>query len=180
LRRTTEVDHDIVVLVSGDHDREPTGPLGVVVGRSLLVDACCDTPIQELVVPSAADPSECAAFGEELDQLDARVAVVALGDGSARRGVKAPGYLDPRAASWDAAVTAALVAPDWAAVASLDPRLAEDLMSAGRASWQVLAGALSAAERHVSGPRSRWKVAEHFAGDPFGVWYFVLSFRRDA
>jgi hypothetical protein len=40
------------------------------------------------------------------------VGVVALGDGSARRSEKAPGYVDPRAAAHDADVAAALAGGD--------------------------------------------------------------------
>jgi hypothetical protein len=52
-----------------------------------------------------------------------------------------------------------------AALASLDPDLARDLLATGRAAWQVLAGAVSA------GGRAAGQVL--YADAPFGVGYFV-------
>ena len=68
-----------------------------------------------------------------------------MGDGSARRSASAPGYLDERAAPFDAAVEQAVRDGDLPALAALDPDLARDLLAAGRPAWQVLAGALPAA-----------------------------------
>src|SRR4051812_21013344 len=67
-----------------------------------------------------------------------RVALLVMGDGSARRTEKAPGYIDPRAADYDAGVAAAL-ADGPAAVAKLDGDLAAQLLVAGWAAWQFLA-----------------------------------------
>ena len=65
-----------------------------------------------------------------------------MGDGTARRSVSAPGYLDERAAPFDAAVERAVRDGDLPALAALDPALAADLLAAGRPAWQALAGAL--------------------------------------
>ena len=56
-----------------------------------------------------------ADLGQLVRDLPGPVGVLAMGDGSARRTVKAPGYLDDAAGPFDAAVAAALAAGDAAA-----------------------------------------------------------------
>jgi hypothetical protein len=101
-----------------------------------------------------------------LAEATGRVGVLALADGSARRGVKAPGYLDERAAPFDAAVATALAAGDAAALAGLDPAQGEQLLAAGVPVWRAVGGAL--AGRAVSG-RLHADVA------PLGVGYLVAD-----
>ena len=60
-----------------------------------------------------------------------------MGDGSARRSVSAPGYLDERAAPFDESVARAVRDGEPAALAALDPELAAELMADGRAAWLV-------------------------------------------
>jgi len=87
-----------------------------------------------------------------------------MGDGSARRSLKAPGYLDPRAAAFDADVKQAVRTGDLGALLRLDQALARDLMATGRPAWQVLAGAMG----------ELVPVTEVlYCGDPFGVAYLV-------
>lgn len=93
------------------------------------------------------------------------IALVVMADGSARRGLKAPGYLDARAQPFDDTVTAALTAGDPAGLAELDAGLAADLLVAGRAAWQLLAGATEG---------RRFQAETYYLGDPFGVWYPVV------
>lgn len=101
-----------------------------------------------------------------LAEATGRVGVLALADGSARRGVKAPGYLDERAAPFDAAVATALADGDAAALAGLDPAEGEQLLAAGVPVWRAVGGAL--AGRPMSG-RLHADVA------PFGVGYLVAD-----
>ncbi|MET8680533.1 hypothetical protein ABZW18_23865 [Streptomyces sp. NPDC004647] len=89
--------------------------------------------------PLAAD--RCAQVGRELAAGRERTALLVMGDGSACRTLKAPGYLDERAAGFDAQAARALGAADTAALLALDEKLARELQAAGRAPWQVLAGA---------------------------------------
>ncbi|RBY85184.1 hypothetical protein [Blastococcus sp. TF02A-26] len=105
-------------------------------------------------------------LGDVLAGLPGPVGVLALGDGSARRSVKAPGYLDDAAEPFDAAVAAALAAGDAAAVADLDAAEGERLLAAGVPVWRAVG-------RAVAG---RPVVAElrHDAA-PFGVGYLVAS-----
>jgi hypothetical protein len=92
-----------------------------------------------------------------------------MGDGSACRTLKAPGYLDERAAPYDAEVGAALGAADAHALLRLDPDLSRELLVAGRAPWQVLAGA--AGDRPVATVG-----LSHFAA-PYGVGSHVVTWQ---
>lgn len=136
-------------------------PAGLAVLRTLLADR--PPPMLESVARTAT-ADEARDLGASLAERSSRVGLLVAGDGSARRGPKAPGYLDDRAASFDAGVEQALAAGDCAALLALDPALAADLLAAGRAAWQVLAGA--ARGRPVRSCLDYW-------GDPFGVAYFV-------
>ncbi|MYS80418.1 hypothetical protein [Embleya scabrispora] len=121
------------------------------------------SPVTAAVIASDADPARCAARGAELVAGPDRVALVVVGDGSACRTEKAPGYLDARAEPYDRALGAALADADSDALAALEPALAEELWVAGRPALQVLAGA--------AGPGRRGRLL--YAEAPYGVGYFV-------
>ena len=93
-------------------------------------------------------------------------AVLAVGDGSARRTLKAPGYLDPAAEPFDDAVAAALAAGDPDALAALDPGEGARLLAAGVPTWRAVGGAL--AGRHAT-------ARLHLHEAPFGVGYLVAD-----
>ena len=119
---------------------------------------------------SADEPAAgCRSLGADLAGRDTGTALLVIGDGSARRGPRAPGHFDERAAAFDADVEQAVRAGDTQALLDLDPALARELMATGRPAWQVLAGALESAR-----PLS---VAVRYAGDPFGVAYLVATLR---
>jgi hypothetical protein len=125
----------------------------------------------ERVLRSVAEdepPEPCAQLGKEIAGLSGRVALLVMADGSACRGLKAPGYLDERAAGFDAEVERALRTGDLDALLAVDPGLASELMAAGRPAWQVLAGALGG---QVVASKIR------YCDDPFGVAYLVASIR---
>ncbi|MGY1718899.1 hypothetical protein ACI8AG_07615 [Blastococcus sp. SYSU DS0552] len=107
-----------------------------------------------------------ADLGQLLRDLPPPVGVLAMGDGSARRSVKAPGYLDPAAEPFDAAVATALATGDTAGLAALDPAAGERLLAAGVPVWRAVGAAL--AGRHVTA-RLRYD------GAPFGVGYPVAD-----
>ncbi len=98
--------------------------------------------------------------------LRSSVALLVLGDGSARKAIGVHGAADPAADEYDAALTAALAAADAGGLARLDAALDGELMVAGRAAWQVLAGA-------GAGARLRGQV--RFAAAPLDVTYLVAS-----
>jgi hypothetical protein len=150
----------------GDRDHGAPLPLPLGLAARLLDEAGHGGSRALHSVSERATAWECAALGAELATAAARVALLVMADGSARRGPKAPGYLDERSAPFDAEVERALRAGDMAALLALDADLASELMATGRPAWQVLAGAL-AGRQPASGIL--------YSGDPFGVAYLVAS-----
>ncbi|MCB5163742.1 hypothetical protein LG634_02640 [Streptomyces bambusae] len=123
-------------------------------------------PVSGLAVDPALGTDGCLAAGRELAAGPERTALLVLGDSSACRTVKAPGYLDERAAGFDAAAARALGTADTAALAAIDADLATALQAAGRAPWQVLAGAAE-----VAGLDGRLL----YEDAPYGVGYLVAA-----
>ncbi|MEU8529057.1 MULTISPECIES: class III extradiol dioxygenase subunit B-like domain-containing protein [Streptomyces] len=123
-------------------------------------------PATGLAVGERLDAAACAAEGRGLAASAGRVALLVMGDGSACRTLKAPGYLDERAAPFDAAAGRALAAADTEALLALDEDLAHELQVAGRAPWQVLAGA-------AEGAGLDGRLLHEDA--PYGVGYFVAA-----
>ncbi|MGW2418279.1 class III extradiol dioxygenase subunit B-like domain-containing protein [Streptomyces sp. NPDC001709] len=142
-------------------------PPSLAVGAWLLErTGWADAPIEGLGVGETLAPERCIAAGRELGARAGRVALLVMGDASACRTVKAPGYLDERAAPFDAEVARALGAADVAAVEALDAELAHELKASGRAPWQILAGAAEAA--NLRGTLL-------YEDAPYGVGYVVAT-----
>ena len=126
---------------------EPVLPLSLTVGSWLLRRAGLGTgdgPGGRLwlqAVAQATPVPECLRLGARIARQAPRVALLAMGDGPARRAVGPEGAADPAADRYDAEVAAALAEADPARLARLAPPLDDELMVAGRAAWQVLAGA---------------------------------------
>jgi hypothetical protein len=119
-------------------------------------------------VAPEATVADCADVGAGLvtGADDRPWALLVMGDGSACRGTKAPGYDDPRAEPYDTGVARALAGADADALLGLDPELSAQLRVAGRAPWQVLAGAVRA-----TGGAWHGELLRHVA--PYGVGYLV-------
>ncbi|WP_419998392.1 class III extradiol dioxygenase subunit B-like domain-containing protein [Streptomyces boninensis] len=141
-------------------------PPSLAVGAWLLERAQWAEPVEALGVGEPLAAESCLEVGRELAAGAGRVALLVMGDGSACRTEKAPGYFDERAAPFDAAAARALGAADLAALAGLDAELAYDLQASGRACWQVLAGAAEGADLRGT---LRYDEA------PYGVGYFVAT-----
>ncbi|MDQ1747727.1 MAG: hypothetical protein QOD07_1990 [Frankiaceae bacterium] len=137
-------------------------PLSVLIGASLTRGR----PRSFVAVDPSLDSAECAALGAELAASADRVALLVMGDGSARHDVKAPGYVDDRAAPFDQTVRTAFAAADWPALRGLDQSLADELLVAGRAPWQVLAGAATS---------NATAAVEPTFTAPYGVGYHVAA-----
>jgi hypothetical protein len=141
-------------------------PLPLGLGGRLLDEAGYHGR-RELQEVGADEPaSACAALGQSLAQRARRTALLVMADGSARRSLKAPGYLDERSAAFDAEVGRAIGDGDLPTLLALDAALARELMATGRPAWQVLAGAADGAR-----PAS----VIRYDDDPFGVAYLVAS-----
>jgi hypothetical protein len=144
-----------------------TLPLSLSVAAWLLRGHPAEPPrVARSVAPESA--IACARLGASLAGGSSRVGFLVMGDGSACHGPKSPGYDDPRATGFDATVTSALAACDTDALLALDADVATDLLVAGRAPWQVLAGAVEA-----SG--GTWAGSVTYADAPYGVHYTVAT-----
>ncbi|ANJ09853.1 class III extradiol dioxygenase subunit B-like domain-containing protein [Streptomyces parvulus] len=142
-------------------------PYGFAVGAWLLARAgWSHTPVEGVGVGEGLPAERCAAVGRDLAGRAGRMALLVLGDASACRTLKAPGYLDERAAPFDAEAGRALGAADLTALAGLDVVLARELKVSGRAPWQVLAGAAEGAG--LSG-------SPLYEDAPYGVGYVAAA-----
>lgn len=154
---------------------EPALPLSLTVGSWLLRRAGlgpgAGPPLRWQAVDQRARPGDCVRLGVSLAGLAPAVALLAMGDGSARRAREAPGAPDPLAEEYDEEVAEALAAADTRWLARLDPALDDTLLVAGRAAWQVLAGA---------GHGRRLHGRLHCVSAPYEVTYLVASWERPA
>jgi hypothetical protein len=157
---------------------EPVLPLSLTVGRWLLgragIGAGGQSPghgpqVLLQAVDQRASADDCLKLGAAIAERAPRVAVLAMGDASARRARDAVGAPDPLAQDYDDEVAEALAAADARWLARLDPALDGELMVAGRAAWQVLAGA-------AAGTRMCGRL--RCMASPYGVTYLVASWEE--
>jgi len=141
---------------------DPAMPLSALVTAWLREQAGAHEVTMHLVPPDLS-PEDCYALGEQLAADPSPVGLLIAGDGSHRHGERAPGRPDDRADPFDDAVHEALRTADAKALQALDPKLADELGAAGRAPWQVLAGAMG---------QGRW-TADAQLLVPFGVAYHL-------
>ncbi|NEE08115.1 hypothetical protein G3M58_16825 [Streptomyces sp. SID7499] len=161
------VDLDVRLGAAEGTGTEQRLPYALAVAAWLLErTGWADAPVEGLGVGESAPPGQCARTGREIAARDERVALLVMGDASACRTLKAPGYLDDRAAPFDAEVARALGAADVAALTTLDTGLAHELKVSGRAPWQVLAGAADGADLGGS---------LLYEDAPYGVGYVVAA-----
>jgi hypothetical protein len=141
-------------------------PLSLTIGAWLVGAALGPSTgaVGYSVGPDFATTRPAAELLARVETEDA--ALLVMGDGSARRGVTAPGYLDARAVPFDDAVVAALREGNATALASLDPLLGEALLAAGVPAWRA-AGRLLSSRTYDAHLR--------YADDPYGVGYFVAT-----
>jgi hypothetical protein len=132
-------------------------PLSHTVGAQLL-DRAGWTGTRLGVAPDDLAPA--------LREQAGAVAVLAMGDGSGRRTLKAPGHLDPAAGPFDATVAAALGSGDAAALAALDPAEGDRLLAAGVPTWRAVG--------QVVGDRPV-RATLRYDDAPFGVGYLVAD-----
>ncbi|HEX6247007.1 MAG TPA: hypothetical protein VFZ64_03980 [Nocardioidaceae bacterium] len=143
-------------------------PQSLGVGRRLLDEAGWAGPVRMHTVAWDAGPTEVADVAAHVAGVEGRVVLLVLGDGSARRGVRAPGHLDERAFAFDDETARALEEGDAEALTRVDPALAEELLSRGRAALAVL-GQVALTQGTL--PRAELLHRD----DPHGVDYVVAS-----
>ena len=151
----------------GSGSGEPVLPLSLTMGSWLVSQSkAAGLPTVLRTVSADESLSGCLELGQEIAAGNDRVALLVMGDGSARRSEHSPVHLHPRAEIFDSTVAAALSLADTTTLAALDPELASELKAVGRAPWQVLAGATASAS--YTG-----ELLYHAA--PYGVGYFVAA-----
>jgi hypothetical protein len=148
----------------GDGSTGSPLPLPLGLGARLLDESGYTGPRLLQSVHPGEPAAACLRLGADLRTLSDRVGLLVMADGSACRSPRAPGYLDPRAAAFDAALEGAVRSGDLASLRAMDQGLARELLAAARPGWQVLAGAMA-------GRAPSTEVL--YEGDPFGVFYLV-------
>jgi hypothetical protein len=142
----------------------PALPLSLGLGVRLLDEAGYRGTRRLQSIGQDEPAAACLRLGAGLRSLGDRVGLLVMADGSACRSLRAPGYLDPRAAAFDAAIERAVRDGDPGALRAMDPGLAAELLAGARPAWQVLAGAMP----------GRLPATEILYADvPFGVFYLV-------
>jgi hypothetical protein len=144
--------------------RGPRLPRSVGLGARLLDEAGYQGARLLRSVQDDEPTEDCLRLGTELSGLGERVGLLVMADGSACRSLRAPGYLHPAAAGFDAVLEQAVRDGDLGPLRSLDQGLARELLVTARTSWQVLAGAM---------PGRDLATEVLYADDPFGVFYLV-------
>ncbi|WP_093168145.1 class III extradiol dioxygenase subunit B-like domain-containing protein [Sinosporangium album] len=147
-------------------------PLSLTIGRWLLEREGFDSPESFHAVAHDADPAVCLDLGQALASGLRRVALLVMGDGSARLTEKSPGYLHPGARPYDDMLAGALAGADVETLAALDPAEAAELWVAGRAAFQVLAGATE------EGSAMTGRLL--YRAEPYGVSYAVALWETGA
>ncbi|WP_420035927.1 class III extradiol dioxygenase subunit B-like domain-containing protein [Streptomyces sp. cg28] len=156
-----------VVLGTASGAPAATLPPSLTVGAWLLTRAGWTGPVRGYEVEGGRSWPVNGEDGVNLASLADRVALLVVGDGTACRTVKAPGYLDERAEGVDALIAAALRDRDSdGALARLDADLSRELKISGRDPWQIL----SAARGDGRGTGELL-----YEEAPYGVGYFVAS-----
>ncbi|MFD9005793.1 class III extradiol dioxygenase subunit B-like domain-containing protein [Streptomyces sp. NPDC059582] len=151
----------------GETPAERALPPSLAVAAWLLErTAWSAAPVEGLGVGEPLAAERCIRSGRDVVAGADRVALLVMGDASACRTLKAPGYLDERAQPFDAEAARALGAADVAALKALDVDLAYELKASGRATWQVLAGA--AEDAGLTGTLL-------YEDAPYGVGYVVAA-----
>ncbi|MFC9613845.1 class III extradiol dioxygenase subunit B-like domain-containing protein [Streptomyces sp. NPDC056938] len=141
-------------------------PLSLTVGAWLLDRAGWTGPVAGYEVEGDRSWPTNGEDGVHLAARADRVGFLVMGDGTACRSVKAPGYLDDRAERVDASIAQALGNGDRDGFfANLDEDLARELKISGRSPWQILTAA--------SEEDGNWRVLYEDA--PYGVGYFVAD-----
>jgi len=193
----TSTDPDVVVVVGGadrtgswDANRPPDVakfgttvgraveqvlPLSLGVARRLLDEAGWRGAVELQGIGWDASGDEVDSLADRIAARDQRIVLVALGDGSARRGALAPGYLDERAFPFDEATGRALAEGDADALMHMDASLAEELMVGCRAAFEVMATAVHQTVVREEGSKPRSTVL--YQDDPWGVMYYVATWR---
>ncbi|MFJ8824287.1 class III extradiol dioxygenase subunit B-like domain-containing protein [Streptomyces sp. NPDC102467] len=171
-----------VTLGAGSAAGDEILPPSLCVGAWLLARAGWEGPVRGHEVTADRSRPTDGEAGMGLTSRADRVGLLVMGDGTACRTVKAPGYLDERAAAVDARIAESLRTYDRDGyLAEMDAGLAEELKVSGRAPWQILSAAWT--DNHADSAPSADNANNADSGTsrllyedaPYGVGYFVAS-----
>jgi len=150
-------------------------PLSLGVAGRLLDESRWRGAVELHSIAWDASADDVASLAAQVTDREESITLLALGDGSARRGDKAPGYLDDRAFAFDDATGRALAEGDADALIQMDATLAEELMVSGRAAFAVMATAVHQTVVHKEGSKPRSTIL--YQDDPWGVMYYVATWQ---
>ena len=146
-----------------------TLPLPLTIAAFALQAAGADQPTLALSVGKQTTSTERGLIAKEVEARagDLPTVLLVVGDGSATRTEKAPGYIQPDALNFDSVVSAALAAADFQTLVEFTQDQADRLWCQGLPAWQVAA----LAAQHLKQGELVLETA------PFGVNYLVASWR---
>lgn len=163
----------VVVIGAGDldHDRDETAG-GSLASYGVDVRAGGDDVVLPLSLTIGAWLLDRAGwtgprtYSTSAPDVVGDVVLLVMADGTTRRSLQAPGFLDERAEPYDASIAAALSSGDAEALIALDPDLGAELGAAGVPALRTLGDMAKGAD-----------VTAHLRVDeaPFGVGYFVAD-----
>lgn len=158
------------ILAESTHLILLTTPTAHALGEWLIARSTWPGPVDIVTVATSAEPAPVDGQLREIAASHRSSAVLVMGDGSACRTEKSPGYLDPRAIDFDDAIATAIANVDANALADMDQQLAAELLVEGRLTWPTVAALVGADTREWAGDLM-------YQSDPYGVNYLVAAWR---
>ncbi|HVQ87427.1 MAG TPA: hypothetical protein VMT88_04510 [Actinomycetes bacterium] len=141
-------------------------PLSLTIAAWLLQEAEVQLPLVGLIQPFSITCREAEEYGQTLSTVAPRVAVLAVGDGSAALSRRSPMYIVSGAEQWQGSVTAAFASGDRQALLALRELDGEQYGASGRGVWQTMVGGFT---EHSVKASVRADLA------PYGVAYLVAT-----
>jgi len=143
-------------------------PIPLAIGAALLRDVGWLGPTHYQLLDASTSAVEAAKAGRELADVEPRVGLLLLGNGSACTTPKAPGSFHPQAEAFNAKLVRVIEAGDLETIREWTPGSFVDQLSDVRVPLQVMAGA-------VDGKSWPWSIS--FAEDVQGVFYVCAGTR---
>ncbi|MBC7633339.1 hypothetical protein [Aeromicrobium sp.] len=116
-------------------------------------------------------------YSTGVPDIGGSVAVLVMADGSVKRTVAAPGYLDERAEPFDSAIASALGTGDISVLAALDVALGDELGAAGTRPLRTLGELVSAQIRSQTHEGADIRANLRVDVAPLGVGYWVADWQ---
>jgi len=143
-------------------------PIPLAIGAALLRDAGWFGPTQYQLLDASTAAVEAAKAGRELADVEPRVGLLLLGNGSACTTPKAPGSFHPQAQEFNTEFVRAITEGDMSSILAWTAEQFAEQLSDVRVPLQVMAGA-------VDGKSWPWSIS--FAEEFQGVFYLCAGTR---